>query len=486
MTDQYNNHLIMLDVCRESDWEGELLVSPITVDDSKQTDKPAKDVGDILLVERHDEKSDKPVYEALLSLGEEEKITSEIVRQAGGRLANWLIKREHKSVGINIKNLNNLDETGALKGFCEGLLLGSFRFDRHKSKDTDLHATDVKILVEEEKSKFESDVDHSVVVAKSVSLAREWSHEPPNIINPVSLAQRARDLAEENGLKCTILDEEDLKELGANAIRSVGFGSQTPSHLIILEYPGSGSGKDSDPVILVGKALTFDSGGYSLKSLTGIRGMKYDKCGGMTVLGTMQAVAELKLDVPVVGIVGAAENMISENAYRPDDIITTLSGKTVEIISTDAEGRMVLSDSLTYAHQNYQPRAVIDVATLTGGVVVALGKVRAGIMANDDGLADALMEAGERTHERLWRMPLDDDYFELIKGSDSDLKNSAGIRQAHPVVGGIFLKQFVPDDVSWAHLDIAGMASVTKNKPYSPKGATGFGVRLLVDYLENL
>jgi leucyl aminopeptidase len=256
--------------------------------------------------------------------------------------------------------------------------------------------------------------------------------------------------------------------------------------MIILEYPGRGAKVGTAPVVVVGKAITFDTGGYSLKDTTSIVGMKYDKCGGAAVLGIMSAVAELGLETPVVGMVAAAENMISPEAYRPNDIIRTLSGKTVEIISTDAEGRMVLSDTLTYAQDRFQPRALVDIATLTGGIVVALGSVRAGLFSNDDTLAEDLLRAGERTGEKLWRMPLDDEYFELIRGDDSDFKNSSGKRKAHPVVGGIFLKQYVSESIPWAHLDIAGVDSVTTELPYAPIGATGFGVRVLVDYLAQI
>jgi leucyl aminopeptidase len=238
-------------------------------------------------------------------------------------------------------------------------------------------------------------------------------------------------------------------------------------------------------VVLVGKAITFDTGGYSIKNTEGIVGMKYDKCGGVDVLATLQAVAALQLDIPVVGIISAAENMISGDAYRPDDIITTLSGKTVEIISTDAEGRLVLADALTYAQRTYQPQAIIDLATLTGGVVTALGRVRAGLMSNNDDLASDLFSAGEQTGERLWRLPLDEEYSKAMKGEDADLKNSGG-REGHAILGGAFLKAFVADDVPWAHLDIAGVAETNKELPYSPKGATGFGIRLLLQFLENI
>ena len=213
--------------------------------------------------------------------------------------------------------------------------------------------------------------------------------------------------------------------------------------------------------------------------------MKYDKSGGMTVIATLVAAARLGLKTPLVGIIAAAENMISGGSYRPNDIVKAMNGKTIEVISADAEGRLVLSDALVYAQKTYQPRAIIDIATLTGGVVIALGSIRAGLMANNDSLAESLSASGEKTFERLWRLPLDDEYFDLIKGDDSDMKNS-GARKAPPIIGGIFLKQFVSDDIPWAHIDIAGVADTDKDLPYCPKGATGFGVRLLLDYLSTL
>jgi leucyl aminopeptidase len=255
--------------------------------------------------------------------------------------------------------------------------------------------------------------------------------------------------------------------------------------LIVLEYPGRGKSRSERPVVLVGKAVTFDTGGYTLKSADNILGMKYDKCGGTTVLGAMQAIAANNVRTPVVGILSAAENMIAGNAYRPDDIITTMSGKTVQIVSADAEGRMVLCDALTFAQQRFKPRALIDVATLTGGVVVALGSETAGIMSNNEELQQTLIECGRRVHERLWPLPIWDEYFELLRGDDSDMKNSAG-REAHAIQGGVFLKQFVDAATPWAHLDIAGVDAITTDRPYCPKGATGFGVRLLMDYLLRL
>ena len=420
----------------------------------------------------------------LVSLGKSSKLTPDSFRQAGGGLARWLEQNRVSNLHIDAEALSQFQVSNSLPALLEGLLLGSFRFDRYKKQD-DTPSTCQVILHTLQPDAVKTALWRSQTISAAVNLSRDWSHEPANIVNPVTLAERAKAVAEQSGLRCTVLDERDLEALGAGAIVAVGKGSQTPSRLIILEYPGYNPPAGAKPVVLVGKALTFDTGGYSLKDVNNIQTMKYDKCGGVTVIATLRAAAELKLQTPVIGVIGAAENMISGEAYRPDDIIRALSGTTIEIISTDAEGRLVLADALTYAQQKFQPRAMIDLATLTGGVVVALGRNRAGLMSNDDQLAGELFDAGEQTGEKLWRLPLDDEYFKLIKGDDADIKNSGG-REGHAILGGMFLKQFVNDGNPWAHLDIAGVADSPKDLPYCPKGGTGFGVRLLLHYLESL
>jgi len=461
-----------------SDWDGDLIIQPVIAPDEKVLWKPGKKPGDALLV------SGEPSA-LLVSLGGSEKLSSPGIRGAGEAAGKWLLAHGVENVGLKTGALKSVEIEGSLKAFCEGLMSGGFKFDRHKAKDEDAVAVEVSVLSDGDDAGLEMGMARVSSTVNGVNLAREWSHEPPNIINPVTLAERARELAAETGLKCTVFGEAELGEMGAGAIMSVGLGSKTPSQMIILEHPGVGDRVGEPPVVVIGKAITFDTGGYSLKNKKGIVGMKFDKCGGMAVIGIMNVVAAMKLPVPVVGIIAAAENMISSEAYRPNDIITSLSGKTIEIISTDAEGRMVLSDALTYASTELEPRAIIDLATLTGGVLVALGKVRAGLMSNDDALAEDLLESGDRTDERLWRLPLDEDYFDLIKGSDSDLKNSAGAPLASSIVGGTFLKQFVMNDVPWAHIDIAGTAWDDKG-PNGGKRATGFGVRLVLDYLGSL
>jgi leucyl aminopeptidase len=420
---------------------------------------------------------------ATVSLGAKEKINLEMIRRAGGAIAKWTTKNKVIELAIDTASFSDLGPAPEQIAFAlaEGLLLGSFRFDKHKSKKDEPTPANIYFLNDD----FKQTLEQATIICDAANLTRAWAHEPANVINPVTLAEKVQELAKEVGLKCTVLDDKQLAEMGAGAIVAVGQGSSTPSRLIVLEYQPPAK-SDSQPVALVGKAITFDTGGYSIKTTMGMVGMKYDKCGAMAVIGTMVAAAKLKVGTPIVGVLAAAENMISNVSYRPNDILKTLSGKTVEIISTDAEGRLVLCDALAYAQQTFQPRVMIDLATLTGGVVTALGSTRAGMFSNRDEVATALFNAGEQTHERLWRMPLDEEYFEIIKSTDADMKNSAGVAKASPIVGATFLKQFVNDETPWAHLDIAGVSDWDKEMPYCPAGASGFGVRLLIEYLRGL
>jgi leucyl aminopeptidase len=447
------------------------------VSETPQLGEPGKSVGDFLFQTTTNRAT------LFVSLGLKEKANADTFRKAGGAIGKWLLSSPVNQADLAIDDSIFTDPQAEVPALLEGIRLGSYMFDRYKKQDETYMP--MTVYISGNLAHLDQIVRRVEIITDAVLLSREWAHEPANAINPLSLAERALALAQEAGLKCTIYTEKELVEMKAGAMLAVGKGSQTPARLIVLEYPGKSGHEGSEPVVLVGKALTFDTGGYSLKDTANIQGMKYDKCGGITVLATMLAAARLKLNTPIVGVVGAAENMISEAAYRPDDIIVTMSGKTVEIVSTDAEGRLVLADALTYTQQHYEPKAVIDLATLTGGIVVALGRVRAGIMGNNPELIEALITSGERTAERLWQLPLDEEYLQSTKGDDADLKNSGG-REGHAILGGIFLKQFVEDSVPWAHLDIAGLADSPKDLPYCPKGATGFGVRLLLDYLSNI
>ncbi len=412
--------------------------------------------------------------ETIVSFYTGEKLNADSMRSLGGKIAAWLKINTPETAFLEF---DKVSAPGDRANLIEGLLLGAFEFDKYKKE-----GRDSKLCTLYLEPSLSDILTERKIICDAVNMARDWAHEPASLINPQTLSERIEILAKAYGLKCTILDDKDLTKMGAGAIVAVGQGSKTPSRMIILEYPGT---KKMKPVVLVGKAITFDSGGYSIKPGDSMVTMKYDKCGAMAVLGVMRAAAALKCEKPIVGIICAAENMLSQNSYRPDDILKSLSGLTIEVISTDAEGRLVLADGLTYAQQKFEPRTMIDIATLTGGCVVAYGHVRAGILSNDTALYDELFASGERTWERVWRLPNDDDYAELIKSPDADIKNSGG-RWGSPVTGGIFLKQFVKDEIPWAHIDIAGVADLEKGTAYSVPGATGFGIRLLLDWLKQL
>jgi leucyl aminopeptidase len=320
-------------------------------------------------------------------------------------------------------------------------------------------------------------------IGEAVNLARDLSQTPPNIATPYWMAEQAEALAKEFGMSCRVIKGEELEKEKMAGLINVGKASEHLPCFIRLEYKPKGS--KEQPIVLMGKTMTYDTGGLSLKVNHGMVGMKRDKDGGCAVMGAMRAIADvIKPNRPVVGILVAAENCISDEAYRPDDVLTFRNGVTVEVTNTDAEGRLVLADGLCWACEKENPAAIVDIATLTGGVVVALGKVFAGNFSNDEGLAARLNAAGNATRERLWRLPLDAEYNDLMKSPVADIVNSNLNRQAHPVQGATFLSYFVQEGIPWAHLDIAGTHSAEKDKGPYIAGPTGFGVRLLARFAE--
>ncbi len=420
----------------------------------------------------------------VVGLGDAKKINAREIRRAAGLAARWIIGERLTSATLWIDGLSTTSIEHAVAEWATGMALAGFRFSGYKEPDEKVPPR-VRIHVRasepEHVNHVMPEVRAALTVAQAVNYARRLAHEPGNVINPQTLAAEARTLARSAKLSCTVLEATQLKRLGMNGLLAVGQGAAHPSRLIQLEYRGDR--RTRARVVLVGKAITFDTGGYSIKPAAGLEGLKFDKCGGAVVLAVLKAAADLKLKCNIAGLIAAAENAISEQAYRPGDILKMMNGKTVEVVSTDAEGRLILADALTYAQQKLKPTALIDVATLTGGVGVALGNAAAGLMSNDDELAGDLGEAGRGTQERLWRLPLWDDYRELIKSQEADLKNSASKRDAHAIVGAMFLKEFVKEGVPWAHLDIAAVATDENGKGPCGKGATGFGVRLLIEFL---
>jgi len=354
----------------------------------------------------------------------------------------------------------------------------TYKFDQFKSKKDEVRRPLRKLTIGVERRNelalAEEALNQGLAIAEGMALAKNLGNLPANICHPTYLAEQARSMADEFKLECEILERADMETLGMHSLLSVARGSHQPPKFIVLRHKG---GKAADkPLVLVGKGVTFDTGGISLKPAAEMDEMKYDMCGAASVLGTMQAVARMALPINLTVIVPATENMPGGNASRPGDIVSSLSGQTIEILNTDAEGRLILCDALTYA-ERFEPDTVIDVATLTGACVVALGEVASGLFANKDGLARDLLEAGDEAHDRAWHMPLWDDYQEQLKSPFADMANIGG-RLAGAVTAACFLSRFTKK-FEWAHLDIAGTAW----KSGSNKGATGRPVPLLTHYL---
>ncbi len=357
-----------------------------------------------------------------------------------------------------------------------------YQYDETKSKKAEPAKLEtIQILLSEDDTELgEGALLDGVAIANGVDTARELGNLPGNICTPSYLADRAQALGEEfDDLNVKVLGEEEMAELGMNSLLAVGKGSAQPSRLIVIEYNGGESGEK--PHVLVGKGITFDTGGISLKPGAGMDEMKFDMCGAASVLGTMESVAEMQLPLNVVGIVAAAENMPGSQATKPGDIVTTLSGQTVEILNTDAEGRLVLCDALTYAGRNYNPESLVDIATLTGACIIALGHHATGILSNDEELAGALLDAGDFAADRGWPLPLWDEFQEQLDTNFADIANIGG-RPAGTITAACFLSRFTKE-YRWAHLDIAGVAWNSNGKE---KGATGRCVPMLSQYLLDL
>jgi len=354
-----------------------------------------------------------------------------------------------------------------------------YRFDEYRSSKDPAHTLkDLSIYLDDAKQKKACDeaLAQGVAISNGMNLTKNLANQPSNICTPSYLAQQAKELAKAyRSLSIKVLEEKDMKKLGMGALLAVSQGSAEDAKLICIEYKGAGK---QAPVALVGKGITFDTGGNSLKSPDSMVGMKYDMCGAATVLGTLRAVAELKLPVNVVGVIPAVENMPGGTAYKPEDILKSMSGQTIEVISTDAEGRLILADALTYA-ERYKPDAVIDIATLTGAVVIALGFHATGLLSNDDKLAADLLRAGTESNDRAWQLPMWDEYQEQIKSPFADMANTGG-RSAGTITAACFLSRFTKK-FKWAHLDVAGTAAMMMGT--SDRMATGRPVPMLVQYL---
>lgn len=416
----------------------------------------------------------------LAGCGRYRKVTAKDYRSMSKALAKALINSGTENATLTVPTdleVDGHDEAWQVQQLTEALLYASYQFTGHTRSEKHNEASLKKTVIQVAKatSRVKAYLARGLGNGSGISLARDLGNLAPNICTPRYLAKRARALARTHpALRTTVLGDKELNKLGMNAFLAVSQGSTEPAQLICMNYQG-GKTKDK-PIVLVGKGVTFDTGGISIKPSAAMDEMKFDMCGAASVFGVIEAVCRMKLNCNIVGVVAAAENMPDANATRPGDVIDTMSGQSIEVLNTDAEGRMVLCDTLTYV-KRYKPKAVIDVATLTGACIVALGHVASAVMANDDTLSDALIEAGETSGDRTWPLPLWDEYQEQLDSNFADIANIGG-KGAGSITAGCFLSRFA-QEYSWAHLDIAGIAW----HGGAQKGATGRPVPLLMQYL---
>lgn len=414
----------------------------------------------------------------LLGLGDETKWSSEMARQAGAALAQMQRKEHFLEVSLELDSLLSevpaADQSYFLQAFSEGYGLSGYEFTELKKKETEKFKPKGIQLMGTKNSRLEKSIVKGGTIVEAVNFARSLGDRPGNVLTPTAFALLAQKMAKECGLKCTVLGKKEIEKEKMGLLLGVAQGSNEEPKIIILEHKGT---KKARPVALVGKGITFDSGGISLKPAARMEDMKYDMMGAAAVAGIMMAVSKLQVAQPVIAYIAASENLPGGKAQKPGDVMKSSSGKTVEIINTDAEGRLILADALEYA-QKQEPQAIVDFATLTGAVVDALGTVAVGIMGNHQGLLDRIKQASTVTSEKVWQLPLFEEYEEDLKSSVADIKNS-GVREAGSSKGGTFLKFFVDSKVPWVHCDIAGCAYHRKDVNYHPtKYASGVMVRL--------
>ncbi|HEX8367622.1 MAG TPA: leucyl aminopeptidase [Pyrinomonadaceae bacterium] len=419
----------------------------------------------------------------LVGIGEKTDYKTPNVAILAGAAARYLRKLNVKSFALVPRSDAEAREVAAQA--MQGVVTSQFELDKYKTKEKNDKAIDTfAVCVEGANEKeLKAGLERGVIIGESINYTRDLSNEPPNILTPTEMAKRAQQMARETGLKCEILDEKQMQKLGMGSLLSVSIGSEQPAKLIVLRYePKKSTGKKGELTALVGKGITFDTGGISIKPAEGMDAMKYDMTGGGTVIGTMRAIGLLKPSVPVLGIVAAVENMPDGKATRPSDVVTAMNGKTVEILNTDAEGRLILADAVAYAEQQGATR-IVDMATLTGAVIIALGDHNTAVLGNDDELVNEIIECGKEVGENFWQLPIGKEYSRAIKSDIADIKNIGGGRKAGTIIGAVFIQEFV-DKAKWAHLDIAGTAWADDTKPHQSKGPTGVAIRTLLRMVE--
>ena len=435
----------------------------------------------------HGEKGARVETLVLVGLGDAKSLDGDVLRTAAAEAARAVRDAGADSFTLALPEGKSgvLAPHAATETVVEGVRLGLYVFETYKKDKTKKAVAKAAILVpKSDEAAAQKGLDEGTILADSVLLVRDLGNEPGNVATPTFLAAKAKEIADTYKMKLKVFERDEMAAMGMGSLLGVAQGSAQPPKLIMLTYEPANA-KKVDTVAVVGKGLTFDSGGISIKPADKMEDMKFDMCGGAAVLGVLQAVARLALPIRVVGLVPASENMPDAAAYKPGDILTASNGVTIEIVNTDAEGRLILADALAYATSKLdpKPKAVVDMATLTGACVVALGSACAGLMSNNDKLAKRLETAGEVSGDHVWRLPLRERYREQIKSIYADVKNSGG-REAGALTASVFLEKFV-GDVPWAHLDIAGTAWTDSGRGTLSRGGTGFGVRVVVRMLQS-
>lgn len=425
------------------------------------------------------------LYKSILviSLGKKQDLNIERIRRAMQRIVDYLRKRKYSSFTTNILNISDMTPKEIGRAATEGLMLSDYVFDKYKSKKDDRPELKAVFQYPDSKAKeLLEGISQGKIIAEATNYAKDLVNEPAIVVTPEYIEAEAKKLSKHPKIKVKIMSKKELQQKGLNLLLAVSAGSDHDPRLIFIEYNNAPKGMNA----IIGKGITFDSGGYDIKPAGQFADMKCDMSGAAAVLGTIKAVSELGIKQNILGVIPTCENLINGSAVKPGDIIQAYNGKTVEIMNTDAEGRLILADAVAYAEKNYKPETIIDLATLTGACVVALGYYASGFVCNDEKLSGSLVKAGNDSYDRVWQFPFYEEYQDNMDGDISDLKNMSVKgkgREAGAITGGVFISKFVNlDKTKWAHIDIAGPAFLPEAKEYNQKYASGCGVRLLSYY----
>ncbi|MBN2144971.1 MAG: leucyl aminopeptidase family protein [Candidatus Aureabacteria bacterium] len=420
----------------------------------------------------------------LAGLGEEKHLSLSLIRKIAAVAAREAKKQKKKQICLQAippsGSLIRTDESKLIQALLEGFILATYEFSKYS---TEKQSLPFDLILCNVKKNYSSLIEKTKILCEGVFFARNWVNENASLKTPARLASEAKKIALENKLSCTVLDEKSLQKSGCHLLCAVGQGAVHPPRLVFIEYRGAPSSKKK--IALVGKGITFDSGGLNLKTSGHIEDMKLDMAGAAAVLGTLKALSRLKIRINVIGVMACAENAIGSRSYKPGDIVKAFNGKYVEVLNTDAEGRLILADALSYTEKYYKPDMMIDLATLTGAVIVCLGHHYAALLTKDKKLEEIIIQSAEETDEKVWPLPLTEPYSEEMKSDIADIKNISKNKNAGTITGAVFLSHFV-EKTRWAHVDIAGTAWSPDEHDLIPKYATGFGVRLLTDLCSRL